>query len=151
MRSLSVLLVALTIGVPAQAAAVARVDDTGTVVSQPVVPMKWQTLVPGRGGNNTVEAQLHVALRLNLGTWLNQPVRLYMVLPPGAGNSVQARWRTQGRLLPGMMRSGGRALVYEGVVAGRVLEETIELSLETDGRTLTAPQTMQFYFEVETR
>lgn len=145
------MLLALAFATPAYSATVSRVDDSGTVVSQSVVPMRWRTLVPGRAADNTVEAQVRVGIRLNLAPWLNQPVRLYMVLPSGTGSPVQARWRTQGRLLAGALRSGGRTLVYEGPVAAGVLEETIELSLETDGRDLVTPQTLQFYFEVETR
>jgi hypothetical protein len=132
-------------------AAVSRVDDSGTIVSQPVIQMRWSTPVPSRAGDNTVEAELRVALRLNLAAWLNQPVRLYMLLPRDTGNAVRARWRTQGRLLAGTLTSGGRQLIYEGPVSSKILEESIDLSLETDGRTLVTPQTLQFYFEVETR
>ena len=133
------------------AATLTRVDDSGTVVSQSVVPMRWRKPVPGRSADHTVEAQLRVALRLNLSAWLNQPVRLYMVLAQGAGSSVQARWRTQGRLLPGALRTGGRALVFEGNVTAASLEETIDLALETDGRVLVSSETLQFYFEVESK
>ena len=147
----TVVLLALLAPMLALSATVSRVDDSGTIVSQPVVQMKWRTPVPGRGSDNTVEAALRVALRLNLTPWLHQPVRLYMLLARDAGNPVQARWRTQGRLLAGALTSGGRQLIYEGPVASNILEETIDLSLETDGRTLVAPQTLQFYFEVETK
>jgi hypothetical protein len=134
---------------PALAASV-RVDDTGSVVSQGVVPMRWKQLVPGRGADHSVEAALRVAVRLNLARWVNQPVRLYMGLAPTIGEPVQASWRTQNRLLPGSLRSGARALVFEGVVPAPLLEETIELNLRTDGRALTSPQSLQFYFEVDT-
>jgi hypothetical protein len=132
------------------AAASVRVDDSGTIVSAPVVNMRWRQLVPGRGADHTVEAQLRVALRLNLAAWVNQPVRLYMVLAPVSGESVVASWRTQGRLLAGSLRSGARALVFDGRVPAAVLEETIELTLATDGRALASPQTLQFTFELDT-
>ncbi len=127
-----------------------RVDDSGTVVNQGVVQMRWKQLVPGRGADNTVEAGVRVALRLNLARWLNQPVRLYMALTPAPGEPVYAAWRTQGRLLPGNLRSGGQALIFEGTVNAALLEETLDLSLRTDGRALTTPQNLQFYFEVDT-
>jgi hypothetical protein len=126
-----------------------RVDDSGTVVSQGVVPMRWRQLVPGRGADNSVEAGVRVALRLNLSRWLNQPVKLYMGLAPVAGEPVHAAWRTQGRLLPGTVRSGARTLVFEGAGVAS-LEETLELTLRTDGRALVSPQSLQFYFEVDT-
>jgi hypothetical protein len=144
-------LLALLLAGAGHAATVSRVDDSGTVVSQSVVPMRWKRLVPGRGADHTVQAQLRVALRLNLAPWLHQPVRLYMALAPGSGNPVQARWITQGRLLAGALRSGGRTLVYEGSVATPLLEESLDLALETDGRTLVSAETLQFYFEVESK
>ena len=131
-------------------AATFRVDDSGTIVSQAVVPMRWRQLVPGRGADHTVEAGLRVAVRLNLARWLNQPVRVYMALAPAPGEPVQASWRTQGRLLPGALKSGGRTLVYDGVARSPTLEETLELTLSTDGRALVSQQALQFYFEVDT-
>ena len=131
-------------------AATFRVDDSGTIVSQAVVPMRWRQLVPGRGADHTVEASLRVAVRLNVARWLNQPVRVYMALAPAPGEPVQASWRTQGRWLPGTVRSGARTLIYDGVARSASLEETLELTLSTDGRALVSQQSLQFYFEVDT-
>ena len=131
-------------------AATFRVDDSGTILSQSVVPMRWRQLVPGRGADHTVEAGVRVALRLNLARWINQPVRVYMALAPSPGEPVYASWRTQGRLLPGTLKSGARALIYEGVARSASLEETVELTLSTDGRALVSQQALQFYFEVDT-
>jgi hypothetical protein len=153
LRSASLLLAAVLAAgaAPAATAASVRVDDSGTVVSVPVVPMRWRQLVPGRGADHTVEAQLRVALRLNLTAWVNQQVRLYMVLAPVVNSqAVTATWRTQGRLLAGSVRSGARTLVFEGRVPAAVLEETIDLALSTDGRGLLGPQTLQFSFELDT-
>ena len=144
------LLAAALLGGASVNATTTRVDDSGTVVNQGVVQMRWKQLVPGRGADNTVEAGVRVAVRLNLARWLNQPVRLYMALAPAPGEPVYATWRTQGRLLPGNLRSGGRALIFEGVVNAALLQETLELTLNTDGRTLVAPQSLQFYFEADT-
>jgi len=132
------------------AANTTRVDDSGTVISQGVLPMRWRQLVPGRGADHSVEGSVRVALRLNLSRWLNQPVKLYMGLAPVAGEPIHAAWRTQGRLLPGAVRSGGRALVFEGIPGAASLEETLDLTLRADGRALVSAQTLQFYFEVDT-
>ena len=144
-----VVLVALAGHDPASAVT-ARVDDSGTTVSQAVVPMRWKQIVPGRGADHAVEAGVRVAARLNLAPWLNRPVRLYMALAPSTGEPVHASWRTQGRLLAGAVRSGARTLVFEGVVRAASLEETMDLTLTTDGRALVSPQALQFYFEVDT-
>ena len=143
---LSALALGLVVGVQA---ATVRVDDSGTVVSQGVVPMRWKQLVPGRGADHAVEASVRVALRLNLAKWINQPIRLYMGLAPSAGEPVYASWRTQGRLMPGALRSGTRSIIFNGIATAAALEETIELVLKTDGRALVSPQALQFYFEID--
>ena len=139
---------ALGLAVDVRAATV-RVDDSGTLVSQGVVPMRWKQLVPGRGADHAVEASVRVALRLNLAKWINQPIRLYMALAPSAGEPVYASWRTQGRLMPGSVRSGTRSIIFNGIATAAMLEETIDLVLKTDGRALVSPQALQFYFEID--
>lgn len=136
------------IAVAAQAA-VLRIDETGTVVNEPVVNMKWRHLVPGRAYDNTVEATLRVDVRLNLAPWINKPARIYMVLAPVTGDRIHARWTSQGRLLPGSVYSGERALVYEGVAGPANLSESLLLTVEADGQRLTQQQTLNFHFEIE--
>ena len=131
------------------AASTYRVDDTGTVVSQPVTPMRWRQLVPGRAGDNTVEGNVTVTLRLNLSPWLNRQARIYMSLAPTEGDQMIATWRTQGRLLPGTVRGGGRTLVFEGLVRDAFLQENILLGLTADGRAVERAQSLQFSFEIE--
>ncbi|RTQ32121.1 hypothetical protein EJP69_22875 [Variovorax gossypii] len=130
-------------------AATYRVDDTGTVVSQAVTQMRWRQPVPGRIADNTVEAQLSVALRLNLSQWVMRQARIYMLLAPTENERLVVTWRTQGRLLPGSMRGGDRVLVYEGVVRESFLQETILLNLTADGRALERAQSLNFNFEIE--
>ena len=126
-----------------------RVDDSGTIVSQPVVAMRWRKPVPSRAHDHTMDAELRVALRLNMQPFMNQTVSLYMGLAPVTGDPVSASWRTQGRLLPGTVRSGARTLVYHGTVTAARLEETIDLALTADGRNLATQQTLQFFFEAD--
>lgn len=132
-------------------AATERVDDSGTTVSTPLVNMRWRQLVPGRGSDDTLEGQLRVAVRLNLRPWLNRTGRIHMGLTPVLGiDPVHVNWRGQGRLLAGQLVSGQRALVYEGPITAATLEETLELVIRTDGRRLSGPQNLQFYFEIDT-
>ncbi|VTU20858.1 hypothetical protein H4CHR_00670 [Variovorax sp. PBS-H4] len=130
-------------------AATYRVDDTGTYLSQPRTPMRWRQLAPGRAGDNTVDGRVTVALRLNLSPWLNRSARLYMGLAPTLDEKMTATWRTQGRLLPGTVRGGGRTLVFEGVVREPFLQESIALDLTADGRAVERAQSLQFFFEIE--
>ena len=131
------------------AAATFRIDDTGTFASQPVTPMRWRQLAPGRAGDHTVEGRVPVQLRLNLSSWVGRPARIYLSLAPTDGEQLVATWRTQGRLLPGTVRGGGRTLVFDGVVRDAFLQETIVIDLTADGRQLEHAQSLQFFFEIE--
>lgn len=127
-----------------------RVDDSGTTVSTPAALMRWRALVPGRGSDNTAEGDVRVNLRLNLQAWLQRPARIYMGLAPAPiSRALRATWRGQGNLLPGSVLSGQRTVVFEGQVTAPVMLETLDLRLTADGRELTAPQSLQFYFEIE--
>jgi hypothetical protein len=132
---------------PPSLAGTYRIDESGTVVTQPVVNLKWRQVVPGRG-DDAMEGQVRVELRLNLQPWLNRPARIYLVLAPSA-SPVTARWSTQGRLLPGTVQSGQRALVYEGPAGPAVLAESLLLALEADGARALPLQQLNFHFEIE--
>jgi hypothetical protein len=125
------------------------VDDTGTVVSQPVARTQWRQLVPGRQPDHTVEATVRVDVRLDLAPWLHRRARLYLAMAPATQTPVRARWTTQGRLLPANVRSGERVVVYEGPAAPAVFTESLALTLEADGTRLTQVQDLQFSFELE--
>ena len=62
---------------------------------------------------------------------------------------MTAEWATQGRLLPGQLISGNRTLVFTGPIRSSLIEDTIALKLQTDGRRLTAPQRLEFHFEID--
>jgi hypothetical protein len=47
------------------------------------------------------------------------------------------------------LNSGSRTLVYAGPVRSARLEDTIALKILTDGRRLSAPQRLNFYFEID--
>jgi hypothetical protein len=133
----------------ALAASTYRIDDTGTVSSPAVTPMRWRRLAPGRAADNTVEGQVAVAARLNLGAWVHRQARIYLALAPTEGDQVRVSWRTQGRLLSGQMRAGSRTVVFEGVVSEPFLQETLLFQLTADGRRLERAQALQFHFEIE--
>lgn len=149
-RIARLLALATLVSCTAAAAATYPVDDSGTVVSQPVTQMRWRQPMPSRMGDNRVEGRLNAALRLNLSSWLHRSARIYMSLAPTEGDQLSVTWRTQGRLLPGAVRSGGRTLVFEGEVRDAYLMETIELDIVADGRQLTRAQSLHFTFDIET-
>lgn len=125
-----------------------RVDDSGTVVLDPVLEMQWQP--PGRGGSTSlVSASTRVSIQLNLAAWIGRSGRIYMTLPRTPGPTVRATWRTGGTLLPGTVLSGDRTLVYSGTVTGPVIRDLIDIALEADGTRLSRPEALAFGFEIE--
>lgn len=130
-------------------AATFRVDDSLTLPSETSTTMKWRSLAPTRTEGNAVESSLVLTIRLNLAPWLNRNGKVYMVLPEQPIGQVSADWTTQGRLMPGQLVSGNRALVYSGPVRTGLLEDTIVLRLVADGRRLVATQRLQFHFEID--
>lgn len=125
-----------------------KVDDSGTVVLDPVLQMQWQP--PGRSGSTSlVSASTRVSVQLNLAQWVGRAGRIYMTLPRTPGPTVRATWRTGGALLPGTVLSGDRTLVYAGPVTSPVMRDLIDIALEADGARLTQPEALAFGFEIE--
>lgn len=150
LRQAAALVLALAaLGASTAHATVYRIDESGTVVADPVLQMRWRDGVTSGAADQTVVATLRVDVRLNLQPWLNRAARIYLVLAPVNGNRVQAQWTTNGRLLPGTVLSGERALVFEGPAGPATLADTLRMRLETDGRRLASPQRLDFHFEID--
>lgn len=126
-----------------------RIDEAGTFPQESTAPMRWRQVAPARGGDNTLEGSTTVNLRLNLSPWVNRNGRIFMVLPEQPVIVVRASWTTQGRLLPGRVVSGQRALVYVGPITTALLEETMVVKIEVDGTRLSSSQRLQFHFEID--
>jgi hypothetical protein len=138
----------LALATPAFAATF-RVDDSATIPQESSATLRWRHFAPARNGDDTVEGATKVQVRLNLAPWLKRSGRLYLVLPEQPPGQVTVRWATQGRLLPGQLVSGQRALVYAGPIASPLLEETLALRIETDGSRLNATYRLNFHFEID--
>jgi hypothetical protein len=147
MRIAALLLIAATCATAN--AATYRVEEFGTFPQESTAPMRWRQVAPSRGGDNSIEGSTTVNVRLNLAPWLNRNGRIYLVLPQQPLVEVHARWTTQGRLLPGRLKSGERQLVFTGPVTSPVLEDTLVLLLETDGTRLSSALRLQFHFEID--
>jgi hypothetical protein len=126
-----------------------RVDDSASLPHDALTPMRWRSLAPGRSADNAVEGATFVTIRLNVLPWLNKVGKIYMVLPESSSNPIKVEWSSQGKLLAGRLVSGTRALVFDGAIRTAMIEDTIALRLETDGRRLSAPQRLQFHFEID--
>ena len=125
-----------------------RVDDSGTVVLDPVLAMQWKPI--GRSGaSSIVSAETRVSVQLNLANWIGRSGRIYMVLPRTSGPSVRATWTTGGGLLPGTLISGDRTLVYAGPISAPIMRDQIDIKLEADGSRLAGPEALGFGFEID--
>ena len=128
-----------------------RMDDTGTQVLAGPIAMKWDQAVPRKGQTPTVSGTARVRVRLDTRPWQGRTVRIFLALPAQGFGEVTARWVASGPLLPGQLVSGQTpgGLVYSGMVAGPVLEDTLVLTMHADGTRLTRLEQLDFSFYVE--
>ncbi len=125
------------------------IDDSGTLPYNANAPMKWQSLAPRRAPNNAMDGATQVQLRLNVAPWLNRTGRIFMVMPAQQPGPITVSWTTQGRLLPGQMVSGTRALVYAGPITAPYISEVLNLSLTVDGTQMWQAYQLKLYFEMD--
>ncbi|MBX9402400.1 hypothetical protein K4L06_13880 [Lysobacter sp. BMK333-48F3] len=146
-RALAIVLLWLCAGLAP--AATFRVDDSASQVLDNDVQMRWDDAVPGRNARQTVSGALTVLVRLDLSPWQGRQGRVYMTLPASPSGPILAEWTTRGRLLPGALRAGERALVYAGPLPAGLLEDTVRLSLQADGQRLARAEQLHFSFEID--
>lgn len=142
--ALALMLWALPVG-----AATYRVDDSATIPLESSAVLRWRHIAPSRGGDNTVEGSTTVQIRLNLSPWLKRQGRVFLVLPEQPPGRINVRWTTQGRLLPGQLVSGQRALIFAGPITTPALDEILTLRIETDGTRLSSTYRLAFHFEID--
>jgi len=115
------------------------IDDSGTLPYHATLAMHWQELSP-RSRAST----------LMVGTpWLHRRGHIYMVLPAQQPGAITATWTTNGRLLPGQVSTGGRALVYAGPITAPFIEDMVHLTVIVDGRRMVQSYPVNFRFEME--
>lgn len=93
---------------------------------------------------------MQVQIHINTRDYLGRQGRIYMVLPLDPGPQITATWQTQGRLMPGQVVSGNRALVFSGPITGATLEDQFDLRLRSQGDWPTTSRRLNFYFELDT-
>lgn len=126
-----------------------RLDDTGSHTVPPNAQMQWRPLSARGGADPGMETWLRVNLRIATAAWAGHSGRLYMVLPRDEASGVEAVWTSQGRLLPGRLVSGERALVYAGALPGPTLEDQLHLRLRTGPDWQGSSRRLNFHFEFD--
>lgn len=150
-RQLLLLCVALLGAAPAGAAGWATfpVDDSMSQVLAPAAQLRWRNALPSRNGSSMLDATTQVRIVLNVAPWAGKLARIYMVMPPLPQSSLTVQWATAGTLLPGRLAGGQRQLVFQGVVPGPRIEDTMQVTAVMDARDPATPPRVNFTFEIE--
>lgn len=125
-----------------------RLDDSGSHTVPPNVQMQWRPMT-SRGADTGMEAWLRVNLRIDTAAWIGHSGRIYMVLPRDESASIEAVWTSQGRLLPGRLVPGERALVYAGRIASPTLEDQLSVRLRSGTDWQGGRRRLDFHFEFD--
>jgi len=131
------------------AAATYLVDDGASAPQESTALLRWRQIAPSRSRDNSLEGAIAVVVRLNLAPWINRTARVFLALPEQGTAPVRVSWTTRGRLLPGALSPGNRALVFAGPITTPILEETLSLRIEADGSRLPGAQRLKFHFEID--
>ncbi|MBV9344621.1 MAG: hypothetical protein JO341_10400 [Gammaproteobacteria bacterium] len=125
------------------------IDDGGTLPYNASLALRWQQPSPRSPDANRMVGTLTLRVRLNVSPWLRRSGRIYLALPAQQPGTLSARWSTQGRLLAGQVSAGGRALVYAGPLTTPFIEDTVQLTLDVDGRRMQQAYQVNFRFEMD--
>lgn len=125
------------------------IDDSGTLPYNAPLALHWRDAAPRGGAANQMTGTLQLRVRLNVSPWLRHAGHVYLVLPAQQPGAIKATWTTQGRLLPGQVTAGGRALVYAGPITGAFIEDVVLLTITVDSRRMSQAYPVNFHFEME--
>lgn len=135
--------------VPAGAWRTFAVDDSMSQVLSPAAQLIWRQPLPSRQAPPLLDARTDVRIVLNLTPWIGKTARIYMRMPVLPQSSLSVQWTTSGVLSPGRLTGGQRQLVFQGVVPGGRLEDTMHLTAIADSRDPVTPSRVNFSFEIE--
>lgn len=125
------------------------VDDSASQVLDSSLRLKPDAM-PARGAPMyMVSGEIAVLVRLDVSPWQGRQGRIYMRMPEQHGGVITATWSTRGRLLPGNLRAGERAVVYAGLIGNAMLEDTLRLRIDADGRAFPSSEQLAFSFEID--
>jgi hypothetical protein len=126
-----------------------RLDDSQSHTVPPTVQMEWRAIAPGQPDTG-MEAWVRVNVRIATREWVGRSGRIYMVLPRDQASTIEVSWTTQGRLLPGRLVSGERALVHAGLIASETLEDQLLVRLRSAADWNGPSRRLNVHFELDT-
>ena len=125
-------------------------DDSGTQALDPAVALHWKSVAPSRTGNsNLMLGSATFRVRINVAPWLKRNARIYLVLPAQQPGPLSVSWTSQGKLLPGQLQSGTRALVYSGAISAPFLEDQLTFQFGVDGALVKRAFPVNFQFVMD--
>lgn len=135
----------------AGAASTQQVDDSGSLPYDAPLTLTWRSIAPHHGApDNTLIGSTPLRVRLNVSPWLRHSGHIYLVLPVQTPGDLLVSWTTQGHLLPGSLRPGGRTLVYSGRITTPFIEDQLQLSVAVDAARVQQLIThLNFHFEID--
>lgn len=131
-------------------AATHRLDDQGTQVLGGRLLLDWAPPSRAQARLQTLSGRAVVDLRLNTQAWQGRQGRIYLLLDKDGDPSVQLQWAAQGRIRAGTLQSGGRTLLFEGLLPGPRLEQRLELRVSTQAGWRGDHRALNFYCELDT-
>ena len=150
MKALRLLLAGLALISAATASAEThRVDDSRSQVLGTTLKLRPVAHLAHDSRMNVVSGDIDVAVRLDVSPWKGRQGRIYMMLPKQSDGSLAATWTSRGQLMPGVVRTGGRTLVYAGLIREGMLEDTLRLNVRGDERRLPRDAQLAFAFEID--
>jgi hypothetical protein len=126
-----------------------RLDDSLTHTVPANVQMQWRPFVRGERDSG-MEAWVRVNVRIDTREWVGRSGQVYLVLDRDDTSAMEAEWTTEGRLLPGRIRSGERTLVYSGTLTTATLEDQFVMRLRSLSDWRGNTRRLNFHFEFDT-
>jgi hypothetical protein len=137
-----------------------RLSDALSPVSRAQVNGTWEGtgFDPGNPRNGTVIARTGpMEVRLAIPPHYTDPprrVRIFLVVPVTivglqSAESFEVSWVSGGVFQSGQVRSGQRALLFEGLVQQPVLSDTVDFSIRADAARMAGAIEYETIFEIE--
>jgi hypothetical protein len=112
--------------------------------------MRWKTAAPARSAaDNVMLGTTTIRVHINVMPWLRHSGRIYLALPAQQPGPIGLSWITQGRLLPGQVRSGNRVLVYAGPITTPFMEDTLTFEFSVAGSLMQRAVPVTYHFEMD--
>jgi hypothetical protein len=140
-------------GTPAAASPAPKslvLDDSGTEALDPAVDLHWKSVTPRHSADgNLMVGTATFRVRINVAPWLKRNARIYLVLPAQSPGPLNVSWTTQGKLQPGQLQSGSRALVYSGAITRPFLEDEVTFQFNVNGALVKRAFPVNFQFVMD--